>query len=80
MPTSLYSDNDSTARRRIEEPHRQFAKEIAEQIREGVAPWQKPWKSDNLFKSIHLPIHSNQENERHLRRTVKGKSHGPIHG
>ena len=36
--------SDKNKKMSAEEYHRRFADRIIEQIKQGVAPWQKPWK------------------------------------
>ena len=46
---------------RSEQYIRQVADEIMEQIKAGVAPWQKPWKPGRLLPVLELRARRREE-------------------
>ena len=46
---------------RSEQYIRQVADEIMEQIKAGVAPWQKPWKPGRLLPVLQLRARRREE-------------------
>ena len=46
---------------RSEQYIRQVADEIMEQIKAGVAPWQKPWKPGRVLPVLELRAHGREE-------------------
>ncbi len=47
---------------RTEHDVRQIADEIMEQIKAGVAPWQKPWKPGRLLPVLELRARRREKN------------------